>query len=414
MREHQIVITLKPDQFLEVQRLARAANAKSMGVFVRQQLLAALGIEGALQTDAAASSNIDVEAILADLKRVHGDLKGFVAESLSPYSPEAFGQTEPLAEIVSATIAEVEDTDSSELVLQTVSMLHAEEAEPMPDELERIADKTFAISPRLGSVGEVEQAAEAASSAAPSSVSANATATTSRTEVQPQAQATGTENNGNGNGNGKPHDLLSRHELHYRRDMHRYNHPHAASEFMDVPFNESAPQALPFAAQSETPSRSPGLSSEDPLSKLLSGDELTSRPVKPRLELEEADDDPFDVPLSIAERTRMLSEDAPTAPIPMVAPIHPALQPTSPADLQHNMDMAAAEPASYDAPQLDHEPELATDPVEEVLAPVSAEQAAETSTNTASAAAGNDPNPLTRPLGYPPLSGSPPPKRRQL
>src|SRR5262249_196465 len=90
MREHQIVITLKPDQFLEVQRQARAANAKSMGIFVRQQLLAALGIDGgAGGAEGQLGGTQNVESTLAQIKRLHGELKTFVAESLSLYNVEA-------------------------------------------------------------------------------------------------------------------------------------------------------------------------------------------------------------------------------------------------------------------------------------------------------------------------------------
>jgi hypothetical protein len=241
--------------------------------------------------------------------------------------------------------------------------------EAMPDDLERIADKAFAISPRLGAVG--ESTAEAEKTAPPK--------------------------------NQSTHELLSRHEVHYRRDVHRFNHPHAASEFMDVPFNEANSGPSTYVDHS-----APAPSSvADPLAKLLSGDELTSRPVKPRLQLEPDDDETFDVPLSIAERTRagMISNELP-API-MEAP-HPALQPTSPADLPQYVEpqTAPADSSSYDAP--------AGEPEKDVAPENPPAQSAETSTVSASATASPDPNPLTQPLGYPPLSGSPPPKRRQL
>jgi hypothetical protein len=204
MREHQIVITLKPDQFLEVQRLARAANAKSMGAYVRQKLLAALGIEGTLGDEQGAAgdkSQVDVDAILADLVRVHCELKAFVAESLSPYSPEAFGQ--------SATpeigVQVVEDGGEA-LVSPAVP-----DNEIAPnDELEKVADRTFAISPRLGPIGDP---APMALPSAPTESGAN------------------------------PADLLSRHELHYRRDVHRFHQNHTPVD----------PAMLPFDAPNPTP-----------------------------------------------------------------------------------------------------------------------------------------------------------------
>jgi hypothetical protein len=128
MREHQIVITLKPEQFLEVQRLARAANAKSMGLFVRQKLLAALGIEGGLALSSSGESALSPQAvtqILTELHRLHGELKGFVAESVAHYS------IEPIAE-------------------KPAAISPAGESSVMNDDFEELAGRTFAISPRLG------------------------------------------------------------------------------------------------------------------------------------------------------------------------------------------------------------------------------------------------------------------------
>lgn len=84
MREHQIVITLKPEQFLQVQKLAKNAGAKSMGMFVRQKLLMALGIEAAAAQPA--SNAADIEPLVGELKRLHTELREFVNESLAMYS----------------------------------------------------------------------------------------------------------------------------------------------------------------------------------------------------------------------------------------------------------------------------------------------------------------------------------------
>lgn len=127
MREHQIVITLKPDQFLEVQRLARSAKAKSMGIFVRQKLLAALGIEGTLETTTMTRRAPELDNAVADLRRVHRELKEFVAESLSRFGDST---GEPEGEIKAQ---------------------RPENTPPEPgDEIEDMARSTFAISPRLG------------------------------------------------------------------------------------------------------------------------------------------------------------------------------------------------------------------------------------------------------------------------
>src|ERR1700722_6481837 len=96
MREHQIIITLKPEQFLRVQKLARDAGAKSMGMFVRQQLLAALGIEGQ-QIQEAGQSQLNLEPMVTELKRLHGELREIVAEALTSY-PVGFGEAAPQAE----------------------------------------------------------------------------------------------------------------------------------------------------------------------------------------------------------------------------------------------------------------------------------------------------------------------------
>ncbi|MBC7999802.1 MAG: hypothetical protein IAF58_17745, partial [Leptolyngbya sp.] len=55
VREHQIVISLKAEQFQEVQKLARAAGSQSVGAFVREHLLSFLGIEQADLPESKAS-----------------------------------------------------------------------------------------------------------------------------------------------------------------------------------------------------------------------------------------------------------------------------------------------------------------------------------------------------------------------
>jgi hypothetical protein len=350
MREHQIVITLKPDQFLEVQRLARAANAKSMGVFVRQKLLAALGIEGSLgdeQIPATNGNEIDLDVIVADLRRVHGELKAFVAESLSPYSPEAFGQAEHAAD---ANLQEFNDFEQGDEVEdELVSQAVAEVEATHNDELEKVAERTFAISPRLGPIGEQSS-------------------TVAETK-----------------------NLLTRHEMHSRRDVHRYHHPHAANELMDEPFVNEQLQAPPAV-----PSPPPSTPAVDPLSKLLSSEDMIKKPI-PRTELIDDDDEEFNVPLSIAERRRLLAEGE-SEPAPYREPPHPDLQPTLPSEIgtaEMPLETVAA-------------PENSLDPLPEP------DDADENGMGTASQPSPPPQNELGRPLGYPPLSGSPPPKRRQL
>jgi hypothetical protein len=84
MREHQIVINLKPDQFEEVQRMARAAGSKSVGLFVRQKLIATLGL-GTIRTGSAGDDPEapDLKQLTSELRRLHRELQIFVADSLS-------------------------------------------------------------------------------------------------------------------------------------------------------------------------------------------------------------------------------------------------------------------------------------------------------------------------------------------
>lgn len=366
MREHQIVITLKPDQFLEVQRLARAANSKSMGVFVRQRLLAALGIEGAAAADPNAS-NVDVEAILGDLKRVHSELKSFVAESLSPYSPDAFGQTE----FAETDLQQLNLFADDEAVSNAVASIEAAH----DDELERVAERAFAISPRLGTIGHAHRIAKTID-------------------------------------DGKTHELLSRHEIHSRRDMHRYHHPHASSDTMDVPFVQETP-----AEPGSMPTPAQPTNVDDPLAKLLTGDELNRKTVKPRVEAD-YDDDTFDVPLSIAERRRqMAAEHHDPEPI-QLNEVQPAqVDYDFPTNIDHDLStQVAIQPAQAVQSSISVQPNgVSDDAIDEngVETDSTYSQASEDGSTTSSSSGMEPQNELGRPLGYPPLSGSPPPKRRQ-
>ncbi|HEY9869815.1 MAG TPA: hypothetical protein V6D08_11665 [Candidatus Obscuribacterales bacterium] len=168
MREHQIVITLKPEQFLEVQRLSRAAGAKSMGMFVRQQLLAALGIEGTALPPANAAAVPDMKLVAGELKRLHAELKTFVAESLSqayvteqpqaPYQAVAEHQGVPApGEGLPAQYDEepAEPPADASDAFPSPSERTAEEPSVFAeaqDKLEQFARRAFAISPRLGAI----------------------------------------------------------------------------------------------------------------------------------------------------------------------------------------------------------------------------------------------------------------------
>lgn len=87
MREHQIVISLKPEQFQEVQKQARAAGAQSVGAFVRQNLLVFLGLEEAESTRKGSQMAPSVQAdpdwrfIAGELRRLHRELKVLSSEA---------------------------------------------------------------------------------------------------------------------------------------------------------------------------------------------------------------------------------------------------------------------------------------------------------------------------------------------
>lgn len=168
MREHQIVITLKPEQFLEVQRLARVAGAKSMGMFVRQRLLSALGMEGAAPLPEKATGGADVRRVTGELRRLHGELKAFVGESLAHTyigQPEA----DSLPEVGDGLpLLDSDQVMSEFLGAEMGSPMHSPGVEAVMadfaqarDELEEIAQRAFAISPRLGALEGFEEAAPA-------------------------------------------------------------------------------------------------------------------------------------------------------------------------------------------------------------------------------------------------------------
>lgn len=180
MREHQIVITLKPEQFQEVQRLARAAGNKSMGVFVRQQLLVALGLERNEKDGPASAdgrSDPDWKHIAGELRRLHRELQVFISESLcddySQMVEEAahLDDVPPVDEGVltgsmlleGLPVAGEQDWDVDEELIAAQERYQDEPPalyeEPAPelmhdvrDEMEELAERAFAISPRLGAI----------------------------------------------------------------------------------------------------------------------------------------------------------------------------------------------------------------------------------------------------------------------
>lgn len=85
MREHQIVINLKREQFEEVQRLARLSGSKSVAAYLRERVLEHLASqnEDASGDQAAAPATRELLEINHELTRMHRELQVFIAESLS-------------------------------------------------------------------------------------------------------------------------------------------------------------------------------------------------------------------------------------------------------------------------------------------------------------------------------------------
>ncbi|MCA9805537.1 MAG: hypothetical protein KC777_26385 [Cyanobacteria bacterium HKST-UBA02] len=189
MREHQIVITLKTDQFEEAQRLARQAGASSASTYLRDRIVALL--EGGDETRDSAESTRKIQRLARlarDLTRMHRDLQVYVAESWhdtenevpeaqteipvvlredepaesKSAAPDAFAGMEiftsqpEIARSLAAPLADFEKAASIARHYQetgTVNMDQVLEAvSEANDELEELADRAFAISPRLGAI----------------------------------------------------------------------------------------------------------------------------------------------------------------------------------------------------------------------------------------------------------------------
>jgi hypothetical protein len=167
MRDHQIVISLKPEQFQQLQELARAAGAKSVGTFLREQMLSTLGVSGDASTHSAVPN---WQLIGGQIRRLHRELQLFIAESSN--MPEELGEF-PFMVQKDSVIAQ-DDSDDSDEAHSTPTANPAAQApapppeqvsttapqpkvppkppEPAVDPMEALADRAFAISPRLGAL----------------------------------------------------------------------------------------------------------------------------------------------------------------------------------------------------------------------------------------------------------------------
>ncbi len=142
MREHQIIINLRPEHYQELERLSRLAGVHSVSLFAKERILASLEKVNSLTTFQAEDGSQKnpqpktIDAVAMDIKRLQRELQIFVAESLNR---KDFGymSKDPAAA----------DVDNDTLVQPVVP----EDFLPqVPDDLEELAERAFNISPRLG------------------------------------------------------------------------------------------------------------------------------------------------------------------------------------------------------------------------------------------------------------------------
>ena len=142
MREHQIVITLKPNQFARIQQMSKDAGAKSMGIFVRKTLLAALEMDGVKSKLGAPETKEPAKqsgnsVILADLQRLRGELRDLINESLVAAMGISF---EPEEEFVSEE--QYQEDEESEVADEEPIVSNIRVGDPLEDLLdERLKDR---------------------------------------------------------------------------------------------------------------------------------------------------------------------------------------------------------------------------------------------------------------------------------
>lgn len=88
MREHQIVVNLKAQQFEQLQKLARERGFKSVSAYVKQKVLElAMGIDSEGGTYGQPTDEqvaLAAAPVLGDLDRIHNELKSFLDELSGP------------------------------------------------------------------------------------------------------------------------------------------------------------------------------------------------------------------------------------------------------------------------------------------------------------------------------------------
>jgi Arc/MetJ-type ribon-helix-helix transcriptional regulator len=217
VREHQISVNLKPQQFELLQRLAREKGYKSVSAYVREKIVElAMNLEpiGSNEARSAGGQSLVDAKLVKDLERIHEELRHFVQESLGATVEGGV----PLESSDMVSTVESQSSSSSSNVEKSVDIQVREDAnrfegQAIPrsnlggfgfglgglgamfggrsggagllgggdrlsgyreilDDLEELADRAFSISPRLGSIEEEtepesEQEKEVATTALP-------------------------------------------------------------------------------------------------------------------------------------------------------------------------------------------------------------------------------------------------------
>ena len=214
MREHQISVNLKPQQFELLQRLAREKGYKSVSAYVREKIVElAMNLEpiGSNEARSAGGQSVVDARLVKDLERIHEELRHFVQESLG--TAVEGGTPLESSDMVSTVEAHSSSDVEKSVDIQVREDANRFEGQAIPrsnlggfgfglgglgamfggraggagllgggdrlsgyreilDDLEELADRAFSISPRLGSIEEEaepesEQEKEVATTALP-------------------------------------------------------------------------------------------------------------------------------------------------------------------------------------------------------------------------------------------------------
>lgn len=493
-----------------------------MGMFVRQKLLSALGIDG----QAPASPSTDIEPVIGELKRLHTELKEFVAESLAMYSSEfgtiqiqidpGFDPSEaPGADVMAFSVSDpdenadcdpqqdIETTNTNppftteahrdeELAPPSVpdELSHeapaptysAAQTDPEPasdespdeasaddessdpvaafqDSMEGLANKTFAISPRLGPIGkgglknfvfptyrpDTEQSPHAPDPAPgtdqstedpgpdlspdPRSEQPSSTPAVNPTATKPPPAQTSAQNPSSNSAPTSPSTPKSVSPTNAAQSPSpkpaSIPAPAQTSSQSAIPAPQKPGQPLPpltkapFTGKhtdSNTSGNNPHTQAKrDPLADLLDPSDLASSKAKPsqpalKAELEgeeEEDDETFDIPLAILARRKQMEEENQTAPEEQ----NLSQSQTAPSSVNSDPPLISKKPTHRRArPEEKPESELSSDSDSNSSAqarePKLALPQSDTDNQTGTP-------PLDNRDDQDPFSGGPPPKKRQ-